>query len=183
MTSIYQPRSWIALLAGILLISGPALAAEPLANLRIGTFDSRYVALAFYRADNGRNISELLGKLDKELTKARDAKDEERVKELEAQGPALQNLMHQQVFGNLSIPNVMTTINDQLPAIAKNAGVSMIMSKWEIQYNNSEFELIDMTLSLVELFHPDDATRKMIEEGLKQNQEPVPVDQLLNPFD
>ena len=76
----------------------------------------------------------------------------------------------------------MTTINDQLPAIAQKAGVSLIVSKWEIQYNSSGAELIDLTLPLVELFHPDDATRKMIDAGLKQNQEPVPIDQLLNSY-
>jgi hypothetical protein len=39
---------------------------------------------------------------------------EKKIMELEARGPAFQNLMHQQVFGNLSIPNVMATIKDQL---------------------------------------------------------------------
>ena len=81
MATIYQTtRSWIALLAGILLLSGSVASSEPPAKLRIGTFDSRFVALAFYRADNLKNIRELMGKLDKELKKAREARDEKSVK-------------------------------------------------------------------------------------------------------
>ena len=91
--------------------------------------------------------------------------------------------LHQQCFGNLSIPNVMKTIQDRLPAIAKKTGVTLIVSKWEIQYSDPEIEPVDLTLQLVDLFTTDDATRKMIEEGLKQNQKPVPVEQLLNPYD
>ncbi|MCE5249825.1 hypothetical protein LLG96_06345 [bacterium] len=182
-TILQTTRSWVTLLTGILLLHGSVSAAEPPAKLRIGTYDSRFVALAFYRSGNVKTIRELQGKLAEELQKAREAKDEKKVKELESQGTALQNLMHQQVFGNLSVPNIMTTINDQLPAIAQKAGVSMIVSKWEIQYNSSGIELIDLTLPLAELFHPDDATRKMIEESLKKNPEPVSVYQLLNPYD
>jgi len=160
-----------------------AKAADAQSKIRLGTYDSRFVALAFYRAENMKRVRDFMGNLSLELQKAREAKDEKKVKELEAKGPAFQNLMHQQVFGNLSIPNVMETIKDRLPAIAKKAGVTLIVSKWEIQYSDPEIEPVDLTLQLVDLFTTDDATRKMIEEGLKQNQKPVPVEQLLNPYD
>jgi hypothetical protein len=168
----------IAFLAG-----GALKAADTQSKIRIGTYDSRFVALAFDRADNMKRIRDFMGNLNLELQKAREAKDENKLKELEAKGPAFQNLMHQQVFGNLSIPNVIETIKDRLPAIAKKTGVMLIVSKWEIQYSAPEIEPVDLTLQLVDLFNIDDATRKMIEEGLKQNQKPVPVEQLLNPYD
>jgi hypothetical protein len=151
--------------------------AQP--KIRVGTYDSRYAALAFYRADNAKNF---MMNLNQELNKARESGDKNKIKELEAKGPAFQNLMHQQVFGNLSIPNVMATIKDQLPAIAQKAGVTMIVSKWEIQYSESGIEQVDLTMQILDLFHIDDATRKMIEEGLSANQQPVPVEQLLNPY-
>jgi hypothetical protein len=91
--------------------------------------------------------------------------------------------MHQQVFGNLSIPNVMATIKDQIPAIAQKAGVTMIVSKWEIQYSEPGIEQVDLTMQIIGLFHIDDVTRKMIEEGFSANLEPAPVEQLLNPYD
>jgi hypothetical protein len=155
--------------------------ANAQSKIRIGTYDSRSVALAFYRADNMKTMQDFIRNLNAELNKAREAKDEKKVKELEAKGPAFQNLMHQQVFGNLSIPNVMTTIKDQLPTIAQKVGVTLIISKWEIQGFESGIELIDLTQQLVELFHVDDTTRKMTQEI--RSQEPVPIDQLLNPND
>ena len=154
--------------------------AQP--KIRIGTYDSRYVALAFYRADNMKQINDFMVNLNEELNKARESGDKNKIMELEAKGPAFQNLMHQQVFGNLSIPNVMATIKDQLPAIAQKAGVTMIVSKWEIQYSESGIEQVDLTMQILDLFHVDDATRKMIEEGLSANLQPVPVEQLLNPY-
>jgi Skp family chaperone for outer membrane proteins len=163
--------------------SVPLNAADAQSKIRIGVYDSRFVALAFYRAENMKKVRDFMESLNLELQKAKEANDEKKVKELEAKGPAFQNLMHQQVFGNLSIPNVMGTIKDQLPAIAKKMGTSLIVSKWEISYSGPEIETVDLTLQLVGLFTVDDATRKMIEEGFKQNQEPVPVDQLLNPYD
>jgi Skp family chaperone for outer membrane proteins len=164
--------------------AGAALrAAETQCKIRIGTYDSRLVALAFYRADNMKRIRDFMGNLNLELQKAREAKDDKKLKELEAKGPAFQNLMHQQVFGNLSIPNIVETIKDRLPAIAKKMGVRLVVSKWEIQYADPEIETVDLTFQLVDIFNLDDTTRKMIEEGNIQNQEPVPVEQLLNPYD
>ena len=169
------------MIASFAVISVKAEDAQ--SKIRLGAYDSRFVALACYRAENMKRIRDFMGNLNLELQKAREAKDENKLKELEAKGPAFQNLMHQQVFGNLSIPNVMETIKDRLPAIAKKTGVTLIVSKWEIQYSGPEVESVDLTLQLVDLFNIDEATRKMIEEGLKQNQKPVPVEQLLNPYD
>ena len=114
---------------------------------------------------------------------AKEAKDKKRMKELDAKGPALQNLMRQQVFGNLSIPNVLRVVSDRLPTLAANAGVSLLVSKWEIQYSTSEIERVDLTPQLVELFDVDDATARIIDESLKRAVEPVPIEQLLDPRD
>lgn len=173
-------RTSAALLGVLLLALASPLAAAPQAKLRIGTFDSRFVALAFYRSAHGVDAVKTL---QEDLANAKTANDAKRVKELEAKGPALQNLMHQQVFGNLSIPNVLAAVSDSLPAIASKAGVAMLVSKWEIRCNTSGAELVDVTPQLIDLFDVDDATRKMIDEGMENAQAPVPVDQLLNPYD
>ena len=154
--------------------------AEPPSTLRVGTFDSRFVALAYYRSEHGMNPARAL---QEELQEAREAKHKKRLRELESKGSALQNLMHQQVFGNLSIPNVLKTVSDSLPAVATNAGVSLLVSKWEIQYSTSEIELVDLTPQLVELFDVDEATRRIIDKSLKAAVDPVPIEQLLNPHD
>ena len=53
---ITRTRFWIALFAGILFIAESTTAAEPTEKLRIGTYDSRCVALAFWHEDNFKNI-------------------------------------------------------------------------------------------------------------------------------
>ena len=121
--------------------------------------------------------------LQEEFKAAKEAKDKKRMKELDAKGPALQNLMHQQVFGDLSIPNVLRIVSDRLPAVAVNAGVSLLVSKWEIQYSTSEIELVDLTPQLVELFDVDDATARIIDESMKKAVEPVPIEQLVDSHD
>ena len=155
-------------------------AAGAPALLRVGTFDSRVVALAYYRSELGIRAAR---DLHAELKEATESRDKKRVKQLEAKGPALQNLMHQQVFGNLSIPNVLKLVSESLPGIAAEAGVSLLVSKWEIQYGTSDVELIDLTPQLVELFDLDEATRSMIDEILKGSTEPIPIEQLLDPHD
>jgi hypothetical protein len=152
-----------------------AVSSSP--SVRVGLFDSRFVALAYYRSEHGMKAARALRE---ELERARSSRDTKRVRALEAKGPALQNLMHQQVFGNLSIPNVMAMLQTHLPQIAEDAGLSLIVSKWEVQYVVGDFELVDITLRLVELFDVDEATREMIEEGLEADREPVPIDQLLD---
>jgi Skp family chaperone for outer membrane proteins len=171
----------LVLMVAVILVRGASsLRAEPPATLRIGTFDSRFVALAYYRSEPGMQA---VRDLPAQMKAAREAKDEEKIKELEAKGPALQNLMHQQVFGNLSIPNVLKTVSTSLPEIAQKAGVSLLVSKWEVQYSAPGIEMVDLTAQIVDLFHVDDATRKMIDQGMKDAGEPVPVEQLLNPME
>ena len=159
-------------------VVGQASAVQPNPGLRVGVFDSRFVALAYYRSEYGMKE---VRKLQEQMEEARRTGNIERVKALEQKGPALQNLMHQQVFGNLSIPNVLTTLEGRLPQVAADAGVSLIVSKWEVQYAAAGIELLDITSRLVELFDIDDDTRKMIDHVLESGQEPIPLEDLLDP--
>ena len=157
-------RIGLVLLAGALLVPTTGGAQAP-ARLRVGTFDSRLVALAYYRSPATR---EWMKALRADIEKAKAANDEKRVKELEAQGPARQSLMHLQVFSNGSISNVTSVIADRLPAIAAAAGVSAIVSKWELPYAETTVEQVDVTAQIAALFDPDDATRKMMESMKSQ---------------
>ena len=146
-------------------------------QLRIGTFDSRLVALAYYRSPQGMKVVDAL-KTDVEI--AQSAGDRERIRTLEITALALQNLMHQQVFGRLSIPNVIATLESQLPGIAKEAGVSLLVSKWEIALSGPQVATVDVTSRLLELFDIDEPTREMLDDFRQKNPPPVGVDE---PFD
>src|SRR5689334_9264871 len=87
-------------LATILLINGlasqPATAPSP-GSARVGTFDPRAVAIAYYRSPlHAEHLRAL--KADHDGSKA--AGDTGRAEKLEAQGRAEQELAHRQGFGN-----------------------------------------------------------------------------------
>lgn len=104
----------LVLLAGALLVTTTVEARAP-TRLRVVTFDSRLVALACYRSPP---VREWMKALRADVDKAKAANDEKRVKELEAQGPSRQSLMHLQVFSDSSMSNVTAAIADRPPATA-----------------------------------------------------------------
>ena len=166
-------RTTLSAVTLLTLCSGAAFSQAVKGSARIGTYDSRAIALAFYNTDQFRQT---MSGMMAELEKVKSAKDDKRVKELESQGQFMQARMHWQVFSNLSVPNVIDRIKDALPGIAKDAGVSAIVSKWELVYKDESIECVDVTPRLVKLFNPDEKVLKWIEEGSKQD--PIPLEKL-----
>jgi hypothetical protein len=117
-----------------------------------------------------------MGEMMAEFEKAKAAGNEKRVKELEAEGPAQQELMHKQSFSTWPVDNVLKTIKDEIPDIAEQAGVDVVVSKWDIVHQRAGIELIDVTDLMVKLFNPDDVTMKVIED--LQKHAPVPLETL-----
>jgi len=158
----------------VLLAVGPAgsaaAAGDAPATVRIGTFDSRAVALAYYRSPSV--MKELAG-MRAEFEKAKAAGDETKAKDLEARGPAMQMLMHQQVFSNGSIGNITAAMASRLPEVAKAAGVVAIVSSWELPHSAPNVEVVDVTPQVVALFAPDAQTTKIIES--MRGQKPIPL--------
>jgi Skp family chaperone for outer membrane proteins len=163
----------------LILVSGIVLSQQETSKIRVGIFDSRCVALAYGRS------AEFMKEMDSIKTAHKNAAEEgnkEIVDELEQLGPTKQVLMHQQVFSNGSINNILEKIKDKLPAVARGNDLRMIISKWEIPFIDGSFELVDITDQLVAMFGPDDATKKII-DSIKA-MEPVPIEQIsINPMD
>jgi hypothetical protein len=137
-------------------------AAKP---VRVGTFDSRAVALAYYRKFyQSPEFTARLKKLKEEHAQAKAAGDEEKAKRLESEGRGEQARSHSQVFSSAPIDEIMAKIKDQLPAVAKQAGVDVIVSKWSLAYRSPDAQFVDVTEPLAKLFQPDENTLKMIRE-------------------
>ncbi len=150
----------VALAVSVLAAAGAAAAQAP-TTVRVGTFDSRAVALAYYRSpEQARWVAGLKG----DIERATAAHDDAHAKELEARGSARQMLMHQQVFSNGSVANIAAAIADRLPPLAAAAGVTMVVSEWELSYCATSVERVDLTPQIVALFNPDDATRKLLNQ-------------------
>ncbi|MFZ1290578.1 MAG: hypothetical protein WAR79_10835 [Melioribacteraceae bacterium] len=143
------------------------------AKLRIGTFDSRCIAIAYARSP------EFMKEMDDMRTKHVKAKEEgnkELIAELEQLGPTRQVLMHQQGFSNGSIINILEKIKEKFPELAKKNNLKLIVSKWEVMFTDESLELVDITDQLTALFNPDEATKKII-DNIKA-MEPVPIEQI-----
>jgi hypothetical protein len=134
-------------------------------KVRVGTFDSRALAIAYYRTESF--ASHMQG-LIAEHKKADDSGEKERVKKLEDELNATQELIHKQGFSTWPVDNILITIEEKIPELAKQLEVDLIISKWDICYQRSGIELIDVTLDMVKLINTNEQILKMIEDLIKQ---------------
>ena len=144
--------------------SGPDVPA-----VRVGTFDTRGVALAYGRSEEFLSYVESL-KTERSDAEARG--DSERVAELDALGPRLQDELHKQVFGGAPIPDILAMIEDDLPDIAEAAGVDLIVA--DPLYLAPDAEMIDITRHMAAPFDPDEKTLEILDELL--DRPPVDMD-------
>ena len=163
----------------ILAVCAVLLALQPTpTKVRVGTFDSRAIALAYARsAMFAADRAPVMKDLEDRYEKAKAEKNEQVIKELEARPPTYHKLQMLQCFSTASVADILEKVKDQLPKVAQEAGVDMIVSKWEIAYSNSTSEIVDVTSHLVKLFNPDEQTLKLI-EGLSK-QPPMPLLEVL----
>lgn len=139
----------------------------------VGTFDSRAVAVAYAHSD--WNDKRLRAKMA-EMKEAKAAGDMEKIKELEAWGEAQQAKLHKQGFGTAPVHNLLKHIKDDIPRIGRETGVDIIISKWDVVYQNPSAEMIDITNEIVKPFKPSQKTLMTIESLLEQP--PVPEEVL-----
>jgi len=162
-----------AMIAAAAFCGAPPTAAQDAQPLRIGVFDSRAVALAYGNSDEFQRIVQ---GMRADYDKARAANDDARAKQLETEGQWSQVRMHQQGFSTGPVSGLLAKVKDKLPAIAAQAGVALIVSKWEVQFMNPAVQTVDVTLPIVKLFNPSDRLLAWVAE--LKNQDPVPFEKL-----
>jgi hypothetical protein len=155
-----------------ILAGAPAQKAQRVA-VRVGTFDSRAVTAAFAASEI---FDRQLRQLKEEHQKAKAAGDEEKVKKLEMQGKDQQEQFHRQGFGTAPVDDILVHIKGELPAIAKRAGVDVIVSKWAITYSAADAQLVDVTDLIVEPFKPNERTKRIIRE--LRDKPPFPAEEI-----
>lgn len=147
------------------------------AKVRVGTYDSRSVAVAYAGSDVHRKV---LAARRAEYEKAKAMGDQTRVAELEAEGKAGQKLMHKQGFSTTPVDDILERVKDRLPVIQEKAGVVALVSKWDktglARYEDAE--LLDVTMALVDALRPNDRQRTCAIEI--QKHEPIPLGQAEN---
>jgi hypothetical protein len=179
-----MPKTAIALIAIlIMLVLGcvssrftPAADAKPLAAdaIRVGTYDSRAIAVAFVHSRWGNERYEAK---KKEMDKAKAAGDTEKIAELKAWGKAQQHKKHLQGFSTAPVHEYLEKVKKDLPKVAKTANVDVIVSKWEFDYQRKKIKTVDVTDAIVKLYDPSEKTLKTIEQLRKHK--PVTEEDLL----
>jgi hypothetical protein len=162
-----------AMLAAVVSCGGPLAAAQDAKPLRIGVFDSRAVALAYGNSDEFRRI---IQGMHADYDAAKAAKNDGRAQELETEGQWSQVRLHQQTFSTAPVGGILAKVRDKLPAIAAQAGVSLIVSKWEVQFQTAGVETVDVTLPIVKLFNPSGRVLAWIAQ--MKTQDPIPFEKL-----
>jgi tetratricopeptide (TPR) repeat protein len=157
-----------------LISPGHAQQVSTQESIRVGTFDSRAVAIVYYQSEGQRQYRR---GLRERYEAAEEAGDEWRIMQMDALFPALQHRMHQQGFSTGSIREIMETISGSLAEVARDAEVSAIVSKWEIPFASEAVELVDLTPQIVALIDPGERALGVVED-LEANP-PVPMEQLL----
>jgi len=154
----------------ILGVSGMASAAEDTApatekKVRVGVFDSRAIAVAYAQSKSGQErFQQEFRQLKKELDKAEASGDKEKAESIKAAGKAGQERLHLQGFGTASVREYLDLMKDKIPPVAKETGVDLIVSKWEVTYQGSGVEIVDITDELVNVFEPNERVLKIVQE-------------------
>ena len=155
MTSIGAVLLFLAVLATSAYAEIPEATSGPV----IGTFDSRAIAVAYYRS---AEFMETIDGWKDQLEVALAAGDSTLADSLEELGEAQQELMHSQVFSTRDIEEILWLIYNDFPVVAEEAGVHLIVNIWDVVYCAEGMEFVNITDMLVAYFDPDEETLEII---------------------
>ncbi len=156
----------IPVIVGLICVS--SFNAKAQNKQRIGTFDSRAVAIVYC---NSKYFKSSMEPLMAQMKTAKEKDDKKTIAKCEREGSLRQTMMHEQGFGTGSISGIIETVKDKIAVLAKNENLTAIVSKWELTYNSPDVELIDVTEKIAAFFEPNDRMKEMIKEVLKS--EPI----------
>lgn len=159
-TKLILPTFLKATVLGVALATlTSAVRAQPNVTERIGIYDSRAVAVAYA----GSSFQQAkMDDLVNQQKKAKTAGDKKAIARIEAEGRAWQAQLHQQGFSTAPVDDLLEHISNELPKIKADAGVTQLISKWnepELR-KHAGAEKVDVTMKLVDAFHPTERQRQ-----------------------
>ena len=149
----------LLVLLPLVALSGAAFGQPTAEAQRIGTYDSRAVAIAYTGSRYFRQQMDELKALRQQALQSGDTREAAR---LEAQGKAWQVNLHAQGFGIASVDELLVHIGPQLPRIQQEAGVTRLVCKWNALElaRHPQAERLDLTMALVDAFEPSARQRQ-----------------------
>jgi hypothetical protein len=139
--------------------------------MRIGTYDSRAIVMAYARSPQ---FAAKMKDLQRQRAEATKAGDTRRVAELNTLGESMQVRLNMQGFSVAPVDDVLDTVRGQLPELAKANNVVAIAAS--VDYHDVSIEIVDVTDALVSLFTTDKQALKAIADLRKQK--PLPLEQV-----
>lgn len=143
------------------LLGGLNLSAQ---TTKVGTFNSRAVALAFYNSELWAGV---LKAKHAERASAKQTGNSERALALEKWGGEQQDLAHKQVFGSAPITNILEFLSPGFPKIAKAAGVPLVAG--DVYYAESSVDRVDVTNHILDWLQASKKTRAMVKSVLEKS--------------
>jgi hypothetical protein len=131
--------------------------------LRIGTYDSRAVAIAYARSEFLQSVHEDIVRRHAE---AKEAGDEQLVAEIEASGSTRQLRLHLQGFSTAPVDDLLDAVRERLPEVARQNNIAVLACS--VDFHDGSVEIVDVTDALVELYKPDAQTLAVIADLRKQ---------------
>jgi hypothetical protein len=128
---------------------------------RIGVYDSRVVAYAYFTSEPRMQA------LNARIKAAKDARaggETAQSRQMAADLKSEQKRIHLQVFSTAPIDDVLASLQRRLPEIERTAGVSKLVSKWDeaALEQDRAAEKVDVTDALAAEFKPGEKELKII---------------------
>lgn len=145
-------------------------------RLRLGVYDSRAIAVAYV---NSREFQIFMKPAQNAYDKAKLENNQKVMQELQHGMELAQHRLNEEAYSTASVAAIMATIKNSVPAVAKEAGVDAIVSKWELNYQAPEVETEDVTDKLIALFHTTEQGWQWAREI--QKKPPLPIEKVNAP--
>ena len=147
------------------------------ANMRIGTYDSRAIAVASAQSTESMKF---LADLQAEMAEAKAAKNDTLIRQKAKTMEAYQVLMHLRGFSVGSVADILEKHKAEVDSVAREAGVRVIVSKFELIQTGTGADVVDVTLPLARILKPTEQQLTWISQ--LKDQPPLPLlDALLVP--
>jgi hypothetical protein len=153
----------------LIIISGRESIAQD--KIRIGVFDSRAVAVAFYNSKFS-NVQQIFGEIGKRMKAAQDSNNTEEITNIQEEAKMRQAFIHEQGFGKGSVSAIMEMMKDKIIELSNKENLNVLISRWELVFTSTNAEVIDVTDKITDLFEPDERIKTILQEMKKQ--EPIP---------
>jgi hypothetical protein len=130
-------------------------------KIRIGTYDNRAIALAFFASRFNPTAEKRAA-----YEKAKAAGDQAKMKELEAWGPRFQRQLHFQTFGRAPVDDLLEPVKDRIAKLARDKQLAAITMNCD--FTSEQVELVDVTEDLVKLYDPPELEKSGDSHGQDQ---------------